>query len=111
MNEKKGERLARDRFLAGLLNPDQRREEGLDDIVELPKPPASLVIECSDGRRRAVSFHTGTKLVGRSVVVPENGACVDKMELGDRQLKGLGVRADTRPGDFLTESPPMGDFL
>lgn len=111
MNEKKGERLARDRFLAGLLNPDQRREEGLDNVIELPKPPASLVIECSDGRRRAVSFHTGTKLVGRSVVVPENGACVDKMELSERQLRGLGVRADTRPGDFLDAPAPFGDPL
>lgn len=86
-------------------------KEGLDDTVEIPKPPASLIIECADGKMRAVSFHTGTKLVRRSVIVPENGAGVENMELGERQLRGLGVPPDTRPGDFLDLPSPHGDPL
>lgn len=79
-----------------------------------PEKREPLIIDCSDGRRRAVTFQTGSKLVARSVVIPQGsagGEAVEKLGLGERQLKGLGVPPDTRPGDFLDAEPPYSDPL
>lgn len=53
-------------YLARVLSPDQKRAEGLDSPPEQGK---DIIIECSDGRKRHVTFQPGTNLISRSVVV------------------------------------------
>ncbi len=89
----------------------------------MEKEPKPLIIECSDGRLRAVSFQTGTKLVSRSVVISEGhnaGRAIEGQGLNDRQRKGLGVPPRTKahqlrpvdaPAEFLSNDPPFGDPL
>lgn len=81
---------------------------------EFGEDEPELVIDCSDGRRRAVSFQAGSKLVRRSRVISESseaGDAVEKQGLGERQLRGLGVPLDTHPGQFLDAEPAHEDPL
>lgn len=73
-----------DAYLRKILSPDQQVAEGLD---RTPAPSRvldekTLVIECSDGRMRQVTFFATSRIVTRSTIIDPEVPELDSMRAG-----------------------------
>ena len=72
-----------------------------------------LIIECGDGKRRALIFQPDSHLIAHSVVLSEGegaGEALEKMGLTDRQRRGLGVGRGIQGWELLPVPKPE-DFI
>ncbi len=81
--EKGGQLPSASEYLREVLPPDQLALEGLDRATAPRRVlEKTLVIECSDGRMRQVTFFATSRIVTRSTIIDPEAPELDSMRAG-----------------------------